>query len=363
MKKPKIVIVLGTRPEIIKLSPIILEMKKRRMNYILLHTGQHYSRRMDTVFFKDLKIPEPKLFLGVGSGSQATQTGRVLICVEKALVDLQPDIVIVEGDTNSVLATALAAVKLNIKIAHVEAGLRSFYREMPEEINRILTDHMSEYLFAPTTISQDNLVREGISKKKIFVTGNTIVDAIEKNLKIAEKRSKILSDLLLTDHTYFVLTLHRKESVDRKEILKEIVAGIRELCRTHHIVFPIHPRTKKRLHEFNLTQSVKRVKNLTLIEPLGYLDFLKLIKNARLMLTDSGGIQEETCILRVPCVTLRENTERPESVSVGANIIAGRKSVSMIKCVYTMLKKKRTWRNPYGSGKSAQKIVEIITQS
>jgi UDP-N-acetylglucosamine 2-epimerase (non-hydrolysing) len=269
----------------------------------------------------------------------------------------------VEGDTNTVLATALAAIKLKIKVAHVEAGLRSFSREMPEEINRILTDHISEYLFAPTQISKTNLIREGIHKKKIFVTGNTIVDAIRRNLRIAEKKSKILSDLLIADNTYFVLTLHRKEMVDCKDKLKEVIAGIRELCRTHLIILPIHPRTKKRLNEFNLMQSIKRIKNLRLIDPLGYLDFLTLMKNAKLVLTDSGGIQEETCIMRVPCVTIRENTERPETVSAGSNIIAGRNSLSIIESAYKMLKRKRMWKNPFGNGKTAQKIVDILTQS
>lgn len=362
MRKQKIAVVLGTRPEIVKLSPIIYELKRRRMRHTLIHTGQHYSIGMDKIFFKDLKIPEPDFLLGIGSGTQATQTGRTMMKVEKIFLQLQPDIVIVEGDTNSVLATALAAIKLNIKVAHVEAGLRSFCREMPEEINRVLTDHISEYLFAPTRTSKENLLKEGIDKRKIFVTGNTIVDAIGKNLKIAEKRSKILSDILVTDQTYFVLTLHRKENVDSKERLKEIVSGMRELCRTHLIIFPIHPRTLKRLHEFKLIQSVKRIRNLKRIEPLGYLDFLKLVKNARLVLTDSGGIQEEACIMKVPCVTIRENTERPETLSVGSNIIAGRNCLSIIESVYKMLKKKRMWKNPFGSGKAAHEIVEIINQ-
>ncbi|MCK4234405.1 UDP-N-acetylglucosamine 2-epimerase (non-hydrolyzing) [candidate division WOR-3 bacterium] len=362
IQKPKICVVLGTRPEIIKLSPIFSELKRKKIRYNLIHTGQHYSLKMDKIFFADLRIPEPHYLLGIGPGTHGRQTGTILMRIEKIFLKDKPDIVLVEGDTNSVFATALAASKLKIKVGHIEAGLRSFDREMPEEVNRILTDHVSDFLFAPTEISKKNLITEGIDKRKIFVTGNTIVDATIENIKIAEKKSKILTDLLISNKTYFLVTLHRVENVDNKNRLKEIISAIRELCRTHLVIFPIHPRTTKRIKEFNLSKPIKRIKNLKIIEPLGYLDFLKLERNARLVLTDSGGIQEETCILNIPCVTIRENTERPETVSVKSNIIVGWKSVDIINGVYKMLKKKRTWKQPFGNGKAAKKIVDIISK-
>jgi len=360
MQKPQIHIVLGTRPEIIKLSPVLSEFKRRRMRYKLIHTGQHYSLNMDKIFFKDLMIPEPDYLLGVGPGPQGSQTGKILIKIEKIFLKERPDVVLVEGDTNSVFATALAATKLKIKLAHVEAGLRSFYREMPEEINRILTDHISDYLFAPTQISKENLLNEGIDKSKIFVIGNTIVDATLKNISIAVKKSKILSRLNVLKDNYFLLTLHRMENVDIKERLKEIISSIKELCKKYLVVFPAHPRTTKMINEFNLTKNVKKIKNLRVIDPVGYLDFLKLEANARLVLTDSGGIQEETCILNVPCVTLRENTERPETITVGSNVIVGLKQKTIIDGVHKMLKKKRNWKYPFGDGKAGQKIVDIL---
>jgi len=361
LSNPLIDVVLGTRPEIIKLSPLFLELKKRRIRFHLIHTGQHYSFNMDKLFFQDLIIAEPDFLLGVGSGTHSKQTGEILIRTEKVLLKEKPDIVLVEGDTNSVIAAALAATKLNIKVAHIEAGLRSFDREMPEELNRVLTDRISDYLFAPTKLSKENLLREGIDKNKIFVTGNTIVDATLKNIDIARKRSKILYEINISENNYFLLTLHREENVDNKIRLKEIILSIDRLSRDYPIVFPAHPRTIKRLKEFNLSRSVKQIKNLMLIEPIGYLDFLSLEANARLVLTDSGGVQEETCILKVPCVTLRENTERPETVDVGSNIIVGWKRRGIKGGVQKMLNKKREWQQPFGNGKTAQKIVDIIS--
>jgi len=360
MQKPLITVVLGTRPEIIKLSPILSELKGRRMRYNLIHTGQHYSFMMDRIFFKDLHIVEPDHLLGIGAGTHGKQTGKTLIKTEKVFLKVRSDIVLVEGDTNSVVAASLAAVKLKIKVGHVEAGLRSFDRKMPEEVNRILTDHVSDYLFAPTQISKNNLLNEGINKDKIFVTGNTIVDATLKNISIAQRKSKILSSLEISKDSYFLLTLHRVENVDNKEKLKEIIIAIKELSKNHLIIFPVHPRTTKRLKEFSLSKIIKNIKGLKTIDPVGYLDFLNLEANARLVLTDSGGIQEETCILKVPCVTLRENTERPETIKIGSNVIVGWKKKSIINGVNRMLKKKRDWRQPFGNGKTAKKIVDII---
>jgi UDP-N-acetylglucosamine 2-epimerase (non-hydrolysing) len=362
MRKPLIALVLGTRPEIIKLAPVIYELKRRKRNYILIHTGQHYALRMDKIFFADLKIAEPDILLSVGSGTQGEQTGKMLGRIEKAFLEIEPDAVLVEGDTNSVIAAALAAAKLGITIGHIEAGLRSHCREMPEEINRILTDHLSDYLFAPTAGAKKNLLEEGISTKKIFVTGNTIVDITERYMNKAQRNSSILQELCLSKHHYLLLTLHRKENVDNAAKLKEIMQAIKELCRAFPVVFPIHPRTAKRLRQYHLMKNMKKIPNLRSIQPQGYLDFLNLEQNARLILTDSGGIQEEACILKVPCVTLRENTERPETVASGSNTIAGWRHETILSAVDHMSKKRRSWKQPFGDGTAGKKIVDIITK-
>jgi len=356
----KIAIILGTRPEIIKMSPIVRELEKRNIAYFILHTGQHYSYNMDRIFFEQLRLPEPKYNLEVGSGSHAEQTGKMMIGIEQVLMKEEPDIVLVQGDTNTVLAGALAAVKLMIKIGHVEAGLRSFNREMPEEINRLLTDHISDYLFAPTKNAKQNLLNEGIDQHKIYVTGNTIVDAINQNLQLA-KNSKILDLLNLNRREYFLLTLHRQENVDKEYRLKKIIKGVTLLAREFDIpiIYPIHPRSRKRLEQFN----IKIDKKIKLIEPLDYFSFLNLESNAKLILTDSGGVQEEACILKVPCVTLRYSTERPETIKVGANILAGSEPSSILEKVKIMLKKPRNWPNPFGDGTASIKIINILSSS
>ncbi|ADG13859.1 non-hydrolyzing UDP-N-acetylglucosamine 2-epimerase [Methanocaldococcus infernus] len=350
-------IVLGTRPEIIKLSPIVRALDE--IEYFIVHTNQHYSENMDRVFFEELNLPEPKYNLNVGSGNHGEQTGKMLINIEKVLLKEKPKVVIVQGDTNSTLSGALAASKLHIRVAHVEAGLRSYDKRMPEEINRILTDHISDYLFAPTEIAKENLIKEGIEENKIFVVGNTIVDATLQNLKIAEK---VIKDFDLED--YFLLTLHRAENVDNRERLKKIVEGILEVSEVYEkdIIFPIHPRTKKKLKEFNLFDKLKDNERIKIINPVGYLKFLMLEKNAELILTDSGGVQEEACILKVPCITLRDNTERPETIKVGANILVGANKEKLIKAISVMLNKKRDWENPFGDGKSGERIVKILRE-
>ena len=360
MVSMKISIILGTRPEIIKLSPIIRILENSGEDWHIIHTNQHYSENMDKIFFKELNLPNPKYNLNIGSGTHGEQTGKMLIKIEKVLLNEKPDVVVVQGDTNTVLAGALVASKLKIDIAHVEAGLRSFDRAMPEEINRVLTDHLSSYLFAPTEIAKNNLIREGIDKEKIFVVGNTIVDATLQNLRIAEKKD-FLNGI---DNDYFLLTLHRAENVDNKDRLKDIIDALFEMIEIYKkpIIFPIHPRTKKRLKEFNLFERLKSNKNIEIIEPVGYLEFLMLEKNAKLILTDSGGVQEEACILKVPCVTLRDSTERPETVEVGANILVGSDKNKLIKAVEIMLKRDRDWINPYGDGKSGERIVKILIE-
>ncbi len=354
----KISIILGTRPEIIKMSPVIRACEKQDLDYFILHTGQHYSYNLDKIFFNDLELPAAKYNLDVGSGTHAEETGKMLIGIEKILREEKPDIVLVEGDTNTVLAGVLAASKLQIKVGHVEAGLRSHDRTMPEEINRVLADHVSDFLFAPTEKARENLLNEGVEEDKISVTGNTIVDAVYQNLEIARRKADALTKLNLSTKEYFLMTAHRQENVDAKNRLKGILDG---LVLVYHefnipIIYPIHPRTKKRLIKFGLEVP----KGVELIEPLGFLEFLQLEANAKLVLTDSGGVQEETCILGVPCVTLRDNTERPETLEVGSNVLVGVNQEKILEGVKYMLNKKRNWKNPFGDGKSGSRIIKIL---
>lgn len=354
----KIAIILGTRPEIIKMSPVIRECINRKLDYYILHTGQHYSYNMDRLFFEELNLPEAKYNLDVGSGSHGEQTAKMLSGIEKILLIDRPDIVLVEGDTNTVLAGALAAAKLHIKVGHVEAGLRSYDRNMPEEINRILADHTSDLLFAPTTNSRDLLLKEGIPESKIFITGNTVVDALYQNQKIAKEKCDVLRKFSIEEKKYMLVTAHREENVDVEERLGGILEGLKRIYSEFHmpILFPIHPRTEKRIKEFNL----KIPEGLQLIRPQGYLDFLLLEAGASIILTDSGGMQEEACILKVPCVTLRDNTERPETIEVGANVLAGIKSENIFKCAKEMLINKRYWRNPFGNGDAGVRICSHV---
>ncbi|MCC6019593.1 MAG: UDP-N-acetylglucosamine 2-epimerase (non-hydrolyzing) [Candidatus Verstraetearchaeota archaeon] len=350
----KVAIVLGTRPEIIKMSPIIRGLEGRGMEFFILHTGQHYSYNLDQVFFEQLKLPQPKYNLRVGSGTHAEETGKMMIGIERVLLDEKPDIVLVEGDTNTVLAGALASVKVGVSLGHVEAGLRSFDRSMPEEINRIVADHVSDILFAPTEVAKRNLLREGIPEEKIHVTGNTIVDAVYQNLKLAET-----VNVPFADDDYFLVTVHRQENTDNPMRLRNIIEGlklVREYFNTP-IIYPIHPRTLKRIKEYGID-----VEGLNLIEPLDYLSFLKLESKAKLIFTDSGGVQEEACILRVPCVTLRYNTERPETLEVGANVLAGTEPKEILEKAKLMIDAKRDWENPFGDGRAANRIINIISK-
>jgi len=350
----KVAIVLGTRPEIIKMSPIIRGLEEKNMEFFILHTGQHYSYNLDQVFFEQLKLPQPKYNLRVGSGTHAEETGKMMIGIERVLLDEKPDIVLVEGDTNTVLAGALASVKVGVTLGHVEAGLRSFDRSMPEEINRIVADHVSDILFAPTEVAKRNLLREGIPEEKIFVTGNTIVDAVYQNLKLAET-----VNVPFADDDYFLVTVHRQENTDNPMRLRNIIEGLK-LVREYFnmpIIYPIHPRTLKRIKEYGID-----VEGLNLIEPLDYLSFLKLESKAKLIFTDSGGVQEEACILRVPCVTLRYNTERPETLEVGANVLAGTEPKEILEKAKIMIDAKRDWENPFGDGRAANRIINIISK-
>ncbi len=353
----KVAIILGTRPEIIKMSPIIRECDKQGIDFYILHTGQHYSYDMDRIFFEQLKLPEAKYNLDVGSGKHGEQTAKMLAGIEEILLKDTPDVVLVQGDTNTVLAGALAASKLQIKVGHVEAGLRSFDRTMPEETNRVIADHISDYLFAPTENSKQYLLNEGIPEEKIFVTGNTVVDAAYQNLEIAKQTGNVLETLGLKEKEYFAATAHRAENVDSKERLGGILSGFSQIYEEFglSIIFPAHPRTVKMIREFGF----EIPEGTKLIEPLGYLEFLQLEGGARLILTDSGGVQEESCILKVPCVTLRDNTERPETVDVGANLIAGT-GEKIIECARKMLESDLNWENPYGNGDAAELTTKNI---
>ena len=356
----KVAIILGTRPEIIKMSPIIHELKNsssRHMSYFILHTGQHYSYNMDKIFFEKLDIIPPKYNIDVGSGSHGEQTGKMLIDIEKILMNEKPDVVLVQGDTNSVLAGALAASKIGIKVGHVEAGLRSYDRNMPEEINRVLADHCSDYLFSPTEESSQILLEEGIQKEKIFTTGNTIVDAVYQHLKNIKKSDMISSDMMKVSGEYFLVTIHRQENVDHIVRFMDILRGLKNIKDYFKIpiIYPIHPRSKEIIKKLKIDLDWIKI-----IEPVDYLNFLYLESNAKLILTDSGGVQEESCILGVPCVTLRDNTERPETLTIGSNLLAGTDPEKILQSVNLMLTKKNDWINPFGDGNSSKRIVNIL---
>ncbi len=354
--KPKLAIILGTRPEIIKFSPIIRECEKQKINYFIIHTNQHYSSNMDKVFFEELELPLPTYNLDVRENLHGKMTARMLEKIEEILIDEKPTYVLVQGDTNSALAGALAGAKLNLNVGHVEAGLRSYDRTMPEEINRVLIDHVSTALFAPTEKQKKILLNEGINQKIVFVTGNTIVDAVYQNRKIANKH-------LEYDHyknkRYALLTLHRPANVDEEIIFKRIMKAVTLISLEHDltIYFPIHPRTKKNLSKFNIEIDEKRIK---LLEPVGYLEMLVLEQHAKVILTDSGGLQEEACILGIPCITLRDNTERPETVDVGANVLVGSDGKKIFNVVIKSLNKKALWIKPFGDGFAGVKILKHI---
>ena len=355
----KMAVILGTRPEIIKMSPVIRACARQNLDYFILHTGQHYSYTMDRVFFEQLELPDARYNLDVGSWSHGAQTGKMLSGIERILQNEEPDIALVEGDTNTVLAGALAAAKLHINVGHVEAGLRSYDRSMPEEINRVLTDHCSDYLFAPTENARQILLGEGIQDKKIFVTGNTVVDAVFQNLELvnAGNRVNVLDDLHMKPAEYFLVTAHRQENVDVKKRFEGIITGLERVADEFNlpVIYPIHPRARKMMNHFGLS-----TKGVEFIEPVDYLSFLQLEANAKLVLTDSGGVQEETCVLNVPCVTLRENTERPETLEVGANVLAGTNAERIVDGVKQMLGRDNKWKNPFGDGNTGERIVELL---
>ncbi len=360
----KILNIVGARPNLVKIGPLIREMGKRSdIHPVLVHTGQHYDEKLSDVFFRQMGIPAPDFNLEVGSGSHAWQTGEILKRIEPLLIEQRPDLVLVVGDVNSTTAASLASVKLGIPVAHVEAGLRSFDRTMPEEINRVVTDALADYLFVTEEDAIDNLTKEGRPHDKIYFVGNVMIDALREFLPLARK-SKVGKELGLADGDRFVpfavLTLHRPSNVDSAQMLEGILSTINAVAEELPVIFPVHPRTQERLKDVH----VKQHPRLRLIPPVGYLDFLCLLDRARLVLTDSGGIQEETTALGVPCLTLRENTERPITVTEGTNQLVGRDRTKIVACVREILAGKskvgsvpRLW-----DGHAAERIVEILFQ-
>ncbi len=319
----KVLNIVGARPNFMKIAPVFREMQRRSAEFepLIVHTGQHYDEKMSDAFFDDLEIPRPDIDLNIGSASHAVQTAGIMLAFEPVILDQRPDWVVVVGDVNSTIACALVCSKLGVKVAHVEAGLRSFDRTMPEEINRILTDSISDLLLTPSRDGNKNLSNEGIPENKIRLVGNVMIDSLFHHLEIA-KKSPIREVLRLVDKNYGVLTLHRPSNVDERDTLAPLVETLIEISQRIPIVFPAHPRTALKIDEFGFSESIAD-SGVKLIEPLGYLDFLNLMSHSKLVLTDSGGLQEESTTLGIPCLTLRENTERPITIEMGTNVLVG----------------------------------------
>jgi len=363
----KIILLVGARPNFIKIAPIIRAIDKynnsaggKALKSVLVHSGQHYDYEMSKVFFEDLDLPEPDIHLGVGSGTHAEQTARVMTKFEEVLFREKPDLVIVVGDVNSTLAGAITAAKMHIPIGHVEAGLRSRGQNTPEEINRLLTDTISDYLFTPLASADENLIREGIPENKIFLVGNVMVDSLFYHRQRAEQ-SRVLSKLGLRQGDYAILTLHRPANVDNRERLKRISEAIREVSRRIPIVFPAHPRTKRNIEKFGLNALIED-EHIQIIKPLGYLDFLKLMMNARFVMTDSGGIEPETTVLGIPCLTMLDSTAWVETVNQGTNTLVGDENQKITTEAFKILdgQEKKGSVPELWDGKTAERIVNIL---
>ena len=363
-----IMVVAGTRPEAIKLSPVIQWLQKLRVDTVLVWSGQHYDYELSKVFFKQLDLPEPDVNLHVGSGSHTKQTGKAMIRLEKTIAQHKPSLVVAEGDTNTVAAVALTATKTHVPFAHLEAGLRSYDRTMPEEINRIVADSLSELLFAPTELAFMNLTHEGIPLRKIHLTGNTVVDVVIKHKDTAGRTgTELLEELDISSGEYLLVTLHRQENTDSPCRLSNIIRALSLLSERYKIIFPMHPRTKDKLQSTGMYETLKRRENLILIPPQGYFEFLGLLMHSLVVLTDSGGVQEEALTLGIPTVTLRYNTERPETVLYGINVVAGTEPESVCKLTERQIQKFAQLRNnakvkpnPFGGGNAGRKVAIAI---
>ena len=357
----KILSVVGARPNFIKIAPLVRAAHQfPSIRHILVHTGQHYDESMSTSFFRDLGIPQPDVNLEVGSASHAAQTAEIMKRFEPILLKHKPDVVVVVGDVNSTLACSVVASKLRIPVAHVEAGLRSFDRTMPEEINRLVTDSVADILFTTSVEAAKHLHREGIPSNRIFFVGNVMIDTLMEKLKKASA-SSILNKLKLRNSHYALVTLHRPSNVDDPKILNHIFSALETIQLFLPVIFPVHPRTRKNINRLFKSRLV-RMKNLILLEPLGYLDFLQLMRSAKMVLTDSGGIQEETTVLGIPCLTIRENTERPITITQGTNTLVGLKKEKIIKEAMKILKGKgkKGKRPELWDGKASNRIVRIL---
>ena len=366
-----IVNVVGARPNFMKMAPLLAEMARHpEIRAVLVHTGQHYDEAMSTLFFQDLEMPAPDINLEVGSASHAVQTALIMQRFETVLLEEKPALVLVVGDVNSTLACALTSVKLGIPVAHVEAGLRSFDRSMPEEINRLLTDAISAYLFTTEKSANENLLREGIPPEKIHFVGNVMIDTLRKHRDQAG-RSQILTQLRVREQSYGLVTLHRPSNVDCPHTLETILGALHALAQRLPILFPCHPRTREKIGALHLTHYFTHPtdgalsRGIYLYEPLGYLDFLKLMAEAKLVLTDSGGIQEETTILGVPCLSLREHTERPVTVTGGTNTLVGAAREQIIaKAVEILSQPRLPYRVPeLWDGHASKRIVQILLRN
>tara|TARA_Y100000310_G_C20681751_1_gene816393 strand:+ start:498 stop:1583 length:1086 start_codon:yes stop_codon:yes gene_type:complete len=358
----KILSVVGTRPNYMKIAPLIEEFEKHKVEQVLVHTGQHYDKKMSKLFFEDLQLPKPDINLGVGSGSYEEQTIKIKKNLKKILTREKPNLVVVVGDVNSTVAAAEVAHELGIKVAHVEAGLRSFDRTMPEEVNRIRTDEISDFLFTTEKSGNENLVKEGVSKEKVHFVGNVMIDTLLKHKEKSDS-SNILEKLNLEKSSYCSLTLHRPSNVDNKEDFENILSILEKIQEKIKVIFPIHPRTKKNLEKFGFDDKLKTMENLIITGPLGYLDFLCLMTNSKFMLTDSGGIQEETTVLGVPCITLRKNTERPVTVEQGTNLLVSVNKNKVVEKAFEIINNKINVANKIPElwdGKAAERIVNVL---
>jgi UDP-N-acetylglucosamine 2-epimerase (non-hydrolysing) len=362
--KLRIVNVAGARPNFMKIAPLMVEYQKYPDHFdpVLVHTGQHYDDNMSKLFFEELQLPQPDVYFGVGSGSHAEQTAKIMVEMEKLLVADPADLVVVVGDVNSTMAAAVVAAKSCIPVAHVEAGLRSFDRTMPEEINRLVTDALSDYCFITSEDAEDNLRREGVASEKIFFVGNVMIDTLLR-LKQESLKSNLRQSLGL-DGKYGFVTLHRPSNVDSKEVLAEILSALEVIHKDCALVFPVHPRTANRMKEFGFWNELRGWKNLKLVEPLGYLDSLCLMAGATLVLTDSGGVQEETTVLGVPCLTIRNNTERPVTITEGTNTLVGTSHAKIVAEARKILDGhgKRGRVPKLWDGKAAERIVRCLIE-